>query len=185
MSAVGSWYRAPEEVKCAYSEIHSMCRESFFRQYAFRHLVYHPLPLQMPPVKLRQGGGITVFDEQIWCDWLCNPRTILQSLKTTVLFPILWVVIDPKKVLICFILQTICCIIHDCCSQIQCTGLHHDQYVMFCINFVFYITMYYNNPVSLKKPKTDSPVHEIFLNCINISCLLIILSLRFFLSCLI
>lgn len=50
----------------------------------------------------------------------------------------------------------------------------------FCINFVFYITMYYNNPVSLNKPKTDSPVHEIFLYCINILCLLIILSLRCF-----
>lgn len=50
---------------------------------------------------------------------------------------------------------------------------------MLCINFVFYIIMYYNNFVSLKKLKIDLLVYEIFFYCINILCFLIILLLRF------
>lgn len=51
---------------------------------------------------------------------------------------------------------------------------------MLCINFVFYIIMYYNNFVSLNKLKIDLLVYEIFFYCINILCFLIILLLRFF-----
>lgn len=75
------------------------------------------------------------------------------------MFSILLADMDPKEVL-CVILQTICYII----VALRCNAPVNSMYLIICIDFVFYITLY-NDPVNSSKPKTDLPVHEaVFFN---------------------